>query len=105
MVLSGWPGNGPPLVIAAPMLRFVAFYFDIPHAEPMIPRRAAMSVDTIATLAAAAVIVGFLWSLHRDVADIRERLARLEGAVGVLSGNVQTLLGAIIDCNHGRTAS
>ena len=38
-----------------------------------------MSADTIATLAAAAVIVGFLWSLHRDVADLRERMARLEG--------------------------
>ena len=38
-----------------------------------------MSPDTIATLAAAAVIVGFLWSLHRDVSDLRERMARLEG--------------------------
>ena len=64
-----------------------------------------MSVDTIATLGAAAVIVGFLWSLHRDVADLRERMARLEGAVGVLSGNVQTLLGAIIDRKDGRAAS
>ena len=40
-----------------------------------------MSPDTIATLAAAAVIVGFLWSLHRDVSDLRERMARLEGTV------------------------
>ena len=44
-----------------------------------------MSPDTIATLAAAAVIVGFLWSLHRDVADLRERMARLEGTVDVLA--------------------
>ena len=44
-----------------------------------------MSPDTIATLAAAAVIVGFLWSLHRDIADLRERMARLEGAVDVLT--------------------
>ena len=26
-----------------------------------------MSQDTIATLVAAVVIIGFLWSLHRDV--------------------------------------
>ena len=38
-----------------------------------------MSPDTIATLVAAAVIIGFLWNLHRDVADLRERMARLEG--------------------------
>ena len=44
-----------------------------------------MSPDTIATLAAAAVIVGFLWSLHRDVSDLRERMARLEGTVDVLA--------------------
>ena len=51
-----------------------------------------MTPDTIATLAAAAVIVGFLWSIHRDVAglhrdmsDLRERMARLEGAVDVLT--------------------
>ena len=31
-----------------------------------------MSTDTIATLA-AAVIVAFLWSLHRDMAVVRER--------------------------------
>ena len=44
-----------------------------------------MSPDTIATLAAAAVIVGVLWSLHRDVSDLRERMARLEGTVDVLA--------------------
>ena len=37
MVFSGWPGSGPPLVIAAMMLRSAAFYFNIPVAEPMIP--------------------------------------------------------------------
>ena len=35
-----------------------------------------MSPDTIATLGAAAVIVAFLWNLHRDVAGLRERMAR-----------------------------
>ena len=50
-----------------------------------------MSPDTIATPAAAAVIVGLLWSLHhdavglhRDMSDPRERMARLEGAVDLL---------------------
>ena len=49
-----------------------------------------MSPDTIATLVAAAVIARFLWTLHRDmramdnrigrdIADLRERMARLEG--------------------------
>ena len=51
-----------------------------------------MSPDTIATLVAAAVIAGFLWTLHRDmrsmdtrigkdIADLRERMARLEGLI------------------------
>lgn len=44
-----------------------------------------MSPDTIATLAAAAVIVAFLWNLHRDIAGLRERMARLEGAVDLLT--------------------
>lgn len=60
--------------------------------EPQTGRAPPVSPDTIATLAAAAVIIGFLWSLHRDVAglhrdmsDLRERMARLEGAVDVLT--------------------
>ena len=51
-----------------------------------------MSPETITTIVAAIAIIGFLWSLQRDigglrgeVADIRERLARLEGAVDVLT--------------------
>ena len=51
-----------------------------------------MSPEAITTIIAAVAIIGFLWSLHRDigglrgeVADIRERLARLEGAVDVLT--------------------
>lgn len=50
----------------------------------------AMSADTLAIVSAAAVIAGFLWTLHRDmramdnriskdIADLRERMARLEG--------------------------
>lgn len=52
-----------------------------------------MSTDTIAIVTAAAVIAGFLWTLHRDkramdtrigrdIADLRERMARLEGLFG-----------------------
>ena len=38
-----------------------------------------MSPELIAIITAAVAIMGFLWSLHRDVADLRERMARLEG--------------------------
>ena len=44
MVFSGWPGSGPPLVIAAPMLRPGAVYCNIRIlflAESMNPRRPA----------------------------------------------------------------
>ena len=39
-----------------------------------------MSSELIAIIITAAVaIIGFLWNLHRDVADLRGRMARLEG--------------------------
>ena len=45
-----------------------------------------MSPELIATITAAVVILGFLWNLHRDmvgihrdIGDLRERMARLEG--------------------------
>ena len=38
-----------------------------------------MSPELIAIITAAVAIIGFLWSLHCDVADLRERMARLEG--------------------------
>ena len=55
--------------------------------------------DTIALLVAAAVILGFLWNIHRDMAgihrdmagihqdvsELRERMARLEGSMDVLT--------------------
>ena len=37
-----------------------------------------MSPELIAIITAAAII-GFLWNLHRDIADLRECMARLEG--------------------------
>lgn len=42
-------------------------------------------------IVAAVAILGFLWNLHRDIADLRERMARLEGLfegfTGRQSGN------------------
>ena len=45
-----------------------------------------MSPELIATITAAVVILGVLWNLHRnmawihrDIGDLRERMARLEG--------------------------
>lgn len=36
------------------------------------------TVDWI-TLGGIFGIIAFLWNLHRDIADLRERMARLEG--------------------------
>lgn len=33
------------------------------------------TVSTAATVTAAVAILGFLWSLHTDMADIRDRMA------------------------------
>ena len=33
-------------------------------------------------------ILGFLWNLHRDVANLRERMARLEGLFEGFTGRV-----------------
>lgn len=38
-----------------------------------------MTPELIAILAVGVAILAFLWNLHRDVADLRERMARLEG--------------------------
>ena len=34
-----------------------------------------------ATLTGVIAILAFLWNLHRDVAGLRERMARLEGLI------------------------
>ena len=57
-----------------------------------------MSPELIAILAVGASIFGFMWTLHRDVADVRERLARLEGTVDVLAK-------FLIDRERGREAN
>ena len=50
-----------------------------------------------ATLGVGIAILAFLWNLHRDVANLRERMARLEGAVDLLTR-------VLIDREAGRTA-
>ena len=39
-----------------------------------------------AALAVAGAFLGFSWTLHRDMASVRERLAKLEGSVDTLTG-------------------
>ena len=54
-----------------------------------------MSSEMIAIIAVGIALAGVLmpgqWALRRDMAEVRERLARLEGAVDVLTRNVDTL--------------
>lgn len=38
-----------------------------------------MSPELISILILGVALVGFFWNLHRDIADLRERMARLEG--------------------------
>ena len=38
-----------------------------------------MTPELIGTIAVGIAMLGFLWSLHRDMADLRERMARFEG--------------------------
>ena len=38
-----------------------------------------MSPELISILLVGVALAGFLWNLHRDIADLRERMARLEG--------------------------
>lgn len=42
------------------------------------------SAELTALFALQIAAVGFLWNLHRDMADIRERMAKLEGVVETL---------------------
>ena len=38
-----------------------------------------MTVEVGVQIAAVVAILAFLWNLHRDVSELRERMARLEG--------------------------
>ena len=53
----------------------------------------ALSQETIAILGVGVVLAGFFWSLHRDVAVLRERIARLEGMFEGLRDSVNRLEG------------
>ena len=50
-----------------------------------------LSQETIAILAVGAVIAGFFWSLHRDLAGLRDRISRLEGLFEGLRDSVNCL--------------
>ena len=44
-----------------------------------------MSPEALTTAVVGVAIIAFLWNLHRDVADLRERMSRLEGTVDLLT--------------------
>ena len=44
-----------------------------------------MTPELIAILSIGAVLFASHWSLHRDIANVRERLAKFEGAMGILT--------------------
>jgi len=46
--------------------------------------------DTIITVIAWLTLAAFLWSIHKDIAGLSERLARLEGSVDVLKDLFRT---------------
>ena len=56
-----------------------------------------MSPEAITTAVAAVAIIAFLWNLHRDVADLREHMSRLEGTVDLIAR-------VLIDREQKRTA-
>jgi len=43
-----------------------------------------MSFELWINAAVGIAILAFLWNLHRDMADVREHLARLDGTVATL---------------------
>ena len=54
-----------------------------------------MDIDHL-TLAAMVGVIAFLWTLHRDIRALTERVARLEGQMQVLSGNVQMVMQVLV---------
>lgn len=57
------------------------------------------SAELIALFALQITVVGFLWNLHRDMANIRERMAKLEGVVETLR---DTIIGKQAHYTSGR---
>ena len=66
-----------------------------------------MAMDAgIIQIVSAVAILGFLWTLHRDVskfrkevgkdiADLRERMATVESCIGALEGRMATVEGRL----------
>lgn len=93
LVFGGWPDSGPSVVEVATAevsqyscglsscyefkLRFFSGRLGVASAngERLMTPETLGYVNLIGIVAAIA----FLWGLHRDVADLRERMARLEG--------------------------
>ena len=50
-----------------------------PRASYILPTMSPELTAIIVVGLSNAAVIGFLWSLHRDVSDLRERMARLEG--------------------------
>ena len=44
-----------------------------------------MDTGTLITIGVGVAILGFLWNLHRDMAALRERMAKVEGAMELLA--------------------
>lgn len=51
-----------------------------------------MDYDIIVTVIAWVTLAAFLWSIHKDIAGLSERIARLEGSFDVLKDLVCTSL-------------
>ena len=45
------------------------------------------------TLGGFVAVLAFLWTLHRDMANLRERMARLEGRFDEMSRYIATITG------------
>ena len=56
----------------------------------------ALSQETIAILGVGVVLAGFFWSLHRDVAVLRERVSRLDGLYEGLRDSVGKLHESVV---------
>ncbi len=51
-----------------------------------------MDYDIIVTVVAWSTMAVFLWSIHKDIAGLSERIARLQGSVDVLKDLFRTSL-------------
>lgn len=54
-------------------------------------------MDWMEVIVIVLAIVGSNVWLHRDIAALRERMAKLEGKVDVLTSNVGTVMGSLFN--------